>query len=386
MAPGHEDPEHPDQRFSSSALSLQHRLCSIVDSSIAHGLAHWLTSAGQWEDVRRIRELSDTSVDNTWLWLLNAHKGPVLAENDFTTAVRLRLGSAGPDEPIICANCGGVFGPTGAHALLCACGPSTAGHNHLRDTIHSFAIAVDPSATLEVPGLIPSHPALRPADIFTSAASRRQAALDVGVVSPDAQGAGDDCVEAMHERKLRRYAPHMRELERGGIDYVPLVWSAYGRAHPRATTFTRLLAHRIARRRGSSDWQGIWRRMMSCVSVAIWQRAARMVHQCWPRHNVEAERPIDKSAERGARLAALERARHPGHASGQFDSGLAPTAPDSNTEGVVAVGGAGAGAGGEGIRDVGEGMSDGAEQRGVANGAARAFAARATNLLVGPDI
>ena len=90
----------------------------------------------------------------------------------------------------------------------------------------------DPSAELEPLGLVTSHPSLRPADILTSAAlPGRLAALDVGVSSPDAAGAGDDCTHAMVVEKRRTYAPHLEALRRAGIQYQPMVWSSYGRAH-----------------------------------------------------------------------------------------------------------------------------------------------------------
>eukprot|EP00973_Karenia_brevis_P063325 8802808-Karenia_brevis.AAC.1 len=53
-----------------------------------------------------------------------------------------------------------------------------------------MAAFLDPSAEIEPLGLIPSYPTLRPADVLSSAASRRPAAYDVGVISTDAQDAG----------------------------------------------------------------------------------------------------------------------------------------------------------------------------------------------------
>eukprot|EP00973_Karenia_brevis_P055294 7688033-Karenia_brevis.AAC.1 len=71
-------------------------------------------------------------------------------------------------------------------------GPSVRGHNEVRDDVHCLALAADPASELEPPGLIASHPTLRPADVFTSAATGRLAALDIGIVSPDATGMGND--------------------------------------------------------------------------------------------------------------------------------------------------------------------------------------------------
>eukprot|EP00973_Karenia_brevis_P038094 5250922-Karenia_brevis.AAC.1 len=65
----------------------------------------------------------------------------------------------------------------------------------------------------------------------------------------------------MAERKAGNYAPYARELNRAGIDYVPLVWSAYGRPHPRTIAVLRSLARRAARRRGWSDADTLLRRV-----------------------------------------------------------------------------------------------------------------------------
>ena len=107
-----------------------------------------------------------------------------------------------------------------SHASLCA--NSVTGHNAVRNQLHAAACASDPNAELEPSGLITSHPTLRPADVLTSAAlPGRLAALDVGVTSPDAAGAGIDCVESMMLAKRATYANHGDELRRAGITYQP---------------------------------------------------------------------------------------------------------------------------------------------------------------------
>ena len=120
-----------------------------------------------------------------------------------------------------------------AHALCCA--NSVKGHNAVRDELHAAASACDPSAEIEPSGLITSHPLLRPADVLTSAALLgRLAALDVGVASPHAVGAGVDCTVTMVQTKRENYAVYAGELSRAGIEYAPFVWSCYGRPHPDA--------------------------------------------------------------------------------------------------------------------------------------------------------
>ena len=79
---------------------------------------------------------------------------------------------------------------------------------------------------MEAAGLVPSNPDLRPADILTrSAVPNTLTAVDVGVKSPEAAGAGDDCAQAMVEEKLRHYANVIPEREQAGITYLPATFS-----------------------------------------------------------------------------------------------------------------------------------------------------------------
>ena len=142
-------------------------------------------------------------------------KTKVMSHEEYVEAVRLRLGCGGPEEPSTCGNCGqGTIGCNGGHALLCCKGESTRGHNAIRDELHAIALPVDGNAEMEPEGLVASRPLLRPADVLTSAFHNgRLAAVDVGVISPAASGAGHDCVVTMHERKRARMDPHRDELE-----------------------------------------------------------------------------------------------------------------------------------------------------------------------------
>ena len=105
-----------------------------------------------------------------------------MSNSEYIMAVRLRLGCAGPDEPSARSNCdSGILDRSGRHPSFCAKGPSTRSHNAVRDEFFAFAQDVDGNAEIEPVGLIPSRPALRPADNLTSASSLkgRLAALDV---------------------------------------------------------------------------------------------------------------------------------------------------------------------------------------------------------------
>ncbi len=256
----------------------------MMDASTARGL---LQRARQSEDRDRewlLAELVSPHVSHEWLWRIDPNKGSALAADDYVAAVRLRLGSGGPSDAVPCASCGdALLGPSGLHALLCACGPSTRGHNAVRDELFQVASSLDSTSELEPTGLIPSRPGLRPADLLTgvSGFSGRHAALDVGICCPAAAGAGNDCVEAMRQRKQARLAPLEAELEAGGVEYRPITFSCYGRPHPDALRVMQAFGRRLARRKGT-EAHIEERRLAARIGVQIWRRAARMLHQCVP--------------------------------------------------------------------------------------------------------
>ena len=124
-----------------------------------------------------------------------------------------------------------------AASMLCTALPGRAhrGHNDVRDTLHAIAKTTDSQAELEPEGLITSRPRLRPADVLTGAFHQgRLAAVDVGVFSPPAAGAGLDCVVTMHDRKLAAMAVHQATLSAAGVEYQPFAVSCWGRLHPAA--------------------------------------------------------------------------------------------------------------------------------------------------------
>ena len=241
---------------------------------------------------------------------------------EYLTAVRLRLGADFAAEPLVYGACSrGVLDRRGAHALCCASAEATVGHYAVRDAAFQLVSLADSSAETEVEGLIPSHPSRRPADILTGAALPGSlAALDVGVCSPDAVGAGSDCVESMRRRKVREYEQHLAELAEQNILYRPCCFSAYGRAHPDATALLTNVAKRASRRRGLADHSLLLRRSLVKIGVAIQRRAARMVLACLPQ-------PAGAAADllHGADIAGGQGAGEPiagATAAGHAGSGL----------------------------------------------------------------
>ena len=151
----------------------------------------------------------------------------------------------------------------------------------MRDSVFDFTRLAHATAEPEVLGLIASAPGARPADVLTSAlAADKDTALDVGIASPDAAGAGPDCTESMRSRKLAKYLEYQGELDAARVVYRPITWSCYGREHPDTTAVLLAVARRTARRQGLADPLPVLRRMRASIGVALARRAARMVHAC----------------------------------------------------------------------------------------------------------
>ena len=74
-------------------------------------------------------------------------------------------------------------------------------------------------------------------------------ACDVGIASPEASGAGLDCVESMRVRKLEHSGERvLMELEEQNVRYTPLVPSCYGRLSTVLTSLLRAAAQEMAAR------------------------------------------------------------------------------------------------------------------------------------------
>eukprot|EP00973_Karenia_brevis_P028436 3918763-Karenia_brevis.AAC.2 len=260
-----EDLEHPDAHAPTNGLKLQRLILSFTDERHRLELLKACEDAQDISGSRRLADLAHPECDHNWLWNLSKHKGPVMEPPQFVEALRLRLGAAGPSEPCPCQLCGStLLDSAGSHALCCNLAEATRGHHRVAKQVYEPARQCDPSAELEAPGLIPGT-RLRPADVLTGALGHGLTALDIGIASPDASHAGDDCTATMYANKLATYAPYSDVLDRQNITYQPLIWSAYGRPHPRTTAVLRTLATRLARRRGCSDAEWRFRRLRAAI-------------------------------------------------------------------------------------------------------------------------
>ena len=135
----------------------------------------------------------------------------------------------------------------GKHALCCMGSATTTGHNRVRDTIAMGLVMADAGTGTEPPELVPSGPNLRPADTLRASTVDGFLACDVGIASPEASGAGLDCVESMRARKLERCDERvLMEFEEENVRYTPLVLSCYGRRSSVLTSFSRAAARQAA--------------------------------------------------------------------------------------------------------------------------------------------
>ncbi len=236
------------------------------------------------------------------MWGLNVAKEPVLPEEEWLRAMRIRLGCSQLSGEIMCASCGRhVLDTTAYHArCCCAKGESTRGHNRVRNTMHAGFVASDPGAAIEVLGLMPSQPELRPADVLTTAAKPNvTSAVDVGIRAPHAAGAGDDCAESYRREKMETYRAYIPELTAQGIEYVPATFSAYGRRHPCVTAMLTQASREAARRKGLRSHEAIVRRWCRSLACEVWRRASRMVRACLPREPSQTELILDGERDEG---------------------------------------------------------------------------------------
>ncbi len=185
------DPEADAQSRLQGSLSL------VLGESRLEALDAALRADADWAGLRRMQELRHPSTDHSWMTCLHAAHGPVLGADRYVDSMRLRLGVPFIPDGVACTLCGEALDRCGVHSQTCAQADATRGHYRVCHRVHLLASLGDPEAAPEPLGLIPSCPSLRPADILTSAATGSLAALDIGVCSPEAAGAGLDCCAAI---------------------------------------------------------------------------------------------------------------------------------------------------------------------------------------------
>ena len=245
------------------APKLQRALFGLIDEARLRRLGALLHSEGRDSDVRRIRELRSKEQDPSWIWSINKVTGPTLEPLHHSVAVRAMLGADFLFSPMLCHGCSSrMLDVQGCHALCCLGGASTVGHNKVRDVVALGVAVVDPATVTEAPGL----------------------AIDVGIASPKASGAGDDCVEAMSLAKRAHYGPAVPdEFHAVGIIYVLAHTSCFGRRSRTLSSLLNVAALKAARVRGMACHKWLLRRWHRSIAVEIWRRAASMILRCLPR-------------------------------------------------------------------------------------------------------
>jgi hypothetical protein len=322
--------------------SLQHRLTGALDAAALQTVLEGLVVKPEAAAAKRHRRLADLGSKDTvhsWLWAVNPAHGFVLHPDAYVTALRLRLGidvsAYEGEEP--CGECGILLtaADAGNHALLCARGKRTTGHNRIRDLLADLARASDGSAQTEVPwapaACAPDPPLdeRRPADILTSAAPLGGVgfvAIDVGITTPMTQEglkrAGVDVLEAYCARKI---AKNTDAATAAKWQYRPVIISAFGRRHAEATNVVHRLAMAAARRYGVKPAQieSAWWR--NCTTLLM-ERASMMVERCRPTVRLPCTLGgVDEDAA-GAEPHARRRRRTDG--DGAWVGADEPTAPE----------------------------------------------------------
>ena len=123
----------------------------------------------------------------------------------------------------------------------------------------------------------------RPSDILTWAAlPGKLTAIDITIASQEAVQAGPDCCAAAYRRKVTRYSRILPALRRVGVTFMPMVFSAEGRQHPATTRMLQNTARALARKMEDGEVQGIQRRWLHDIGVAIQRRKTAMIRACLP--------------------------------------------------------------------------------------------------------
>ena len=129
---GPDDPEHPDAQ-----RGLQAELAALAAQPRVDRVKATLREQEDWEGLQLLADLQHPSADHKWLWEMSGAEGAALQRQEFADAVLLRLGADLVGERCPCARCGQELDTRCRHALRCAPGPSTQGHNRVRDVLRS---------------------------------------------------------------------------------------------------------------------------------------------------------------------------------------------------------------------------------------------------------
>ena len=91
-----------------------------------------------------------------------------------------------------------------------------------------------------------------------------------------------DAAQLYLNAKLSKYSRHLAAMQSNGITYNPIIWTAWGRAHPDAISALQSLAIKAARRRGLISASSMMAETRLNIALELQARAARMVMACMP--------------------------------------------------------------------------------------------------------
>jgi hypothetical protein len=88
-------------------------------------------------------ELASENQNHEWITSLDREKGVVLTPEEWTTAMKLRLGCEFLGAPVVCGLCGErILDKQCLHAMCCAKSESTKGHYAVRDMFANYVSQV----------------------------------------------------------------------------------------------------------------------------------------------------------------------------------------------------------------------------------------------------
>ena len=151
-------------------IKLHHDLSILFDrDGLGHLLVHFVAQPKSDCDYQRLKDMRHKTVSSKWLWSVDS-RSPLTLDPEFDmAATRLRLGAGFTCQPINRRLCNRPLDVNGTHAICCAPGEGTRGHNEIRDVVFHVTKMAATTAEREVFGLLDTAPRLRPTGILTSA-------------------------------------------------------------------------------------------------------------------------------------------------------------------------------------------------------------------------
>ena len=111
-----------------SAAKLQSQLTVLFDCTRLRKLEATLKEQCNWDQFEVLRDCRHDQTSHSWLWHLNSRERTVLAQCDYVTCVRTRLGAALIRHYFECRVCGAPLDPQVYHSDACCTGMATRGH------------------------------------------------------------------------------------------------------------------------------------------------------------------------------------------------------------------------------------------------------------------